>query len=45
MPAFYLLLVIFCILLWLCASALYKPIGFIVKKLINDSIDIMSEKD
>lgn len=45
MPAFYILVFIGLLAVWLLLSSLYRPIGKLFKTLIKDAADMMDKDD
>lgn len=45
MPAFFILVVLGAMLLWLCCSFIFAPLGRFVSKLITDAKDVMDKED
>ena len=45
MPVFYILIFIAAGLLWLLLSSMYKPIGKIGNRLLNDAKDAINDED
>lgn len=44
-PAFMILVVLACVIVWALVSALYKPVGKLVYKIYKDVVDTMNEED
>jgi F0F1-type ATP synthase membrane subunit b/b' len=44
MPAFWLLVILFCIALWFLGYFLYKPIGKFLKKIFKNSMETMKDE-
>ena len=42
---FYLLVGLGIIGLWFCLTFAFKPVGKIVKKVVQDTVDVMTEED
>ena len=42
---FYLLVVLGLVFLWLCLTFLFKPIGKVVKNVVQDAVDVMTDED
>ena len=42
---FYFLVAVAIIVLWFCLTFLFKPIGKVVKNVVQDAVDIMTEDD
>ena len=42
---FYLLIVLGLVGLWFCLTFLFKPVGKVVKKVVQDTVDVMTEKE
>ena len=45
MPVFYILVILAAGLLWLLASSVYKPLGKLVHRILQDAVDAMNEDD
>ena len=45
MPVFFILLAIATIIIWLCAVALFKPLGNLINKYINKLKKTMEDND
>lgn len=45
MPAFYLLILLMMVLLWLSISCLYRPVGKFVSRLFGNAIQVMRQED
>lgn len=42
---FYLLVIVIMVCLWFCLTFLFKPIGKVVKNVVQDAVDVMTEDD
>ena len=42
---FYLLVLLILVGLWFCLTFSFKPIGKVVKKVVQDTVDVMTEED
>lgn len=42
---FYLLVLLGLIGIWFCLTFLFKPVGKVVKKVVQDTVDVMTEED
>ena len=42
---FYLLVVLGLIGLWFCLTFSFKPVGKVVKKIVQDTVDVMTDED
>ena len=42
---FYLLVILALVVLWFCLTFAFKPIGKVVKKVVQDTVDVMTEED
>ena len=42
---FYLLIVLGMSGLWFCLTFVFKPVGKVVKKVVQDTVDVMTEED
>lgn len=45
MPAFFILVILGAMLLWLCCSFIFAPLGRFVSKLLTDAKDAMNKED
>lgn len=42
---FYILCILGLVILWFCLTFLFKPIGKVVKNVVQDAVDTMTEED
>lgn len=42
---FYILFILGLVILWFCLTFLFKPIGKVVKNVVQDAVDTMTEED
>ena len=42
---FYLLVLLILVGLWFCLTFAFKPVGKVVKKVVQDTVDVMTEED
>lgn len=42
---FYLLIFLGLIAVWFCLTFAFKPVGKIVKKVVQDTVDVMTDED
>lgn len=44
-PVFYILVIFSAALLWLLLSGLYRPIGCVARRLLDDAVDELTKED